>query len=676
MSSTQGGSNTPATRVLEQDEDALSAEQALSLYPQAGISNYLHDAFRANFDLSESPAELSVDEIRNIESKDISVPDLVEDLHLDPEEMMVSMIDAAGSEVNLVGEANTHTSLESIRTDLIGSLVSAEVRVTDVSKQFPIHTVAVLECLKCGTYNEQVLDINNQHEVGDVNQCEGCEAHPKHLETDLQKTVSADAQQSIVQDLHTSTDSSNPTDISVNFYGSLVNEVHPGETITITGIVRVRDEGESYEYYIDATGVQHHDEDYSGVDITDEDEERIRSISESDHVISRLKSSIAPQIEGDYDLARTALLLQQFEGVDQPHEDSNPHIHVALVGDPGVGKSKLARYSERIAPNGVYKSAESVTAVGLTAAVTREERFNSSEWTLHGGALVEADGGLAVIDELDKASSEVQNSLHAPLSDQVVEVSKSSISADLPTRCSATFVANPVNQRFDAHQKLAEQIPIESALWDRFDVIIPFVDTPDEDRDSRIVSSIFDRAKGDTKDVISPEMMRKYIALGRRMEPTMTDSASDVLEQAWSSMREESSKTKISIGYRQAESLRKLTEASARARLDDEVKIKDAERAVDLMQGWMDAIARDSQGDYNIDSVSSEMDYSERERINVVYRLIQELSEDDEGGVERDELVSEMIGKGIDANTAQQTINAEIGRKNISQEDSRLINNR
>ena len=632
--------------------------------------------------------EVTVDDFLSIaefpECRD-SMGELHDSLIEEPDKTIATLIKAAQclgyEEAVLVGQAPTHTRIEDLRASDIGTLVSIEGRLTDRTDQYPLVRTAHYDCGTCGKSKDIDQSLNGGEELETPTEM----SHNEHKSSwvySMADSLIVDAQQAIVQDLHAYTDTPNPMDSRVDFFEGMVNEIESGETVLLTGIVRAVEDGDkASEHYIQAVGVQHLDESYSGVELTDEDIAEIESMADSPHIHSRLQSSIAPSLVGgeQYDLARRASLLQLAGGVDHSTEGDKHRsdIHVAFVGDPSTGKSSIAKFVHKVAPKSVYQSADNVTKVGLTASVTREERFDGSEWTLSGGPLVQADGGVAVIDELDKGSKKIQNSLQEPLSEQTVSVSKANITnVTLPARCSVLLVANPRGERFNVYDDLPQQIGIEPAIWSRMDVIVPFVDEPNETSDMSVADSILSKATGAESDVVSPKMMRKYIAHARTVEPELSEEAGAFIKSEWAALRQRSAAGTVAIDTRQLDALIRLAEASARIRLDTEVTIEDAERAVDIITDWFDMLAADENGNWNMDRFQTG-NTTEREQTSLMWETLTSLQKEGESeSVERDDLVSELVELGMEKNEVQQLINKYIGKEDIKQTDGVLRDER
>jgi len=574
-------------------------------------------------------------------------------------------------DVSIVGEmAQSHKCVEDLRAQDINSLVSLKVRCTDRTENYTRLAIAEFQCRDCGERYTQ----SQSRASGKVDKpkgCDACGAGVRSLEVqhDGKDTEFLDIQQCLVQDLHTEASSANPLDIKAELDGHLIHALESGDTAVVTAIVRAEenDEKES-KMYLQIVGVEHLAREFRSLDLTKEDINQIKELSERDDLYEVLSKTPAPGIKGDYTLARRALLYQMFGGVSRS-SDAQHHrgdIHVAFVGDSGVGKSKLARGTVHLVPTAQYKSADNVTEAGLTAAATHEDRFDTSKWTLTGGALVRSDQGHCVIDELDKGSENIQHSLQEAMSEQQVSVSKASIDATLPARCSVLLVANPKNGRFDTGRNLDEQIDINTAIWDRLDIIVPFTDEPDDEKDAAIADGILGRAQGEEDEPLDSELVRKYVAYAKRIEPTMSDEARDYLEDEWKELRS-NDRGKVVVGARQLEAMVRISEASARMRLSETVELEDAKRAFDIMKTWMSLLMTDDHGNWDIDALGSGPTQSEQDKENAMWRAINEHKDDD--GVALWDDVTETMEDRYEVEEAYQVINGFLGSGELAREE-------
>ncbi len=352
-------------------------------------------------------------------------------------------------------------------------------------------------------------------------------------------------------------------------------------------------------------------------------------------------------------------------GVHKTRKDgvkSRGDMHVLLIGDPGAGKSALLKRSNIIAPKSRYVSGKGVSAAGLTASVVKDEFLKG--WSLEAGAMVLASDGLCCIDEMDKINSEDRAAMHEAMENQTVSISKANIQATLISRTTVLAAANPKFGRFDPYGIVAEQIDLPPTLINRFDLIFTIKDLPDNEKDNKIASHILSlHQKPDTQEPeIDTVLLKKYIAYAKKkIIPKLTDEAIEEIKKYYLKMRSSGSadggiKT-IPISARQLEALVRMSEASARVRLSEEVTKKDAKKAIELLEFSLMEVGFDKEtGKIDIDRIATGVSASARSHIITVKEIINELGSKIGKTIPIDDVVAAAKEKGVSEDKVEEAL--------------------
>jgi len=295
-------------------------------------------------------------------------------------------------------------------------------------------------------------------------------------------------------------------------------------------------------------------------------------------------------------------------------------------------KSTMLTSVSKIAPKGRLVAGKSVSGVGLTASVVKDEFLRG--FALEAGAMVLANGGQLFIDELDKMSSEDRDALHEALEQQIISVAKANIQATLRAQTTVLAAANPKLGRFDPYETVSAQIDLPPTLINRFDLIFPIRDLPSTELDTKIASHVLRLQQNpeEIKPDINKELLKKYISYAKqKIRPKLTDEALNEIKNFYVNLRNSVQKGEkeirsIPISARQLEALVRLAEASARTRLSNEVTREDAIRAINLQKHCLIEVGFDYEtGQIDIDRIVTGVTSSQRARIVNVREIIKNL---------------------------------------------------
>lgn len=586
------------------------------------------------------------------------------------------------------------TGIRDLRSHHISKLISVDGMVRKATEVRPRITNAAFICQRCG--HTTSIEQDDPIKFAEPLECDNemC-AKKGPFKIDIDKSTFVDAQKLRLQESPENLrGGEQPQTLDIDAEDDIAGIVAPGDRLIITGILksyqRVSREGKStfFEIILDSSHIEREDKEYDELEITEEDVEQIVELSRDPQVYPKMVSSIAPSIYGNEDV-KEALLMQLFSGIVKNLPDGSRirgDIHILLVGDPGIAKSQLLRYVVRLAPRGIYTSGKSSTSAGLTAAAVKDD-FGDGRWTLEAGALVLADMGVAAIDEMDKMSKEDRSALHEAMEQQTITVAKAGIMATLKSRCALLGAANPRYGRFDMYQPLAEQIRMPPALLSRFDLIFILMDKVDASFDTMLANHVLNAHRAGemgaqiarvadspytladvnaamsvvTPD-IDPELLRKYIAYAKReVVPVMSDEARQAIIDFYLGMRRmgDGKDSPVPVTARQLEALVRLSEASARVRLSNEVTLVDAERTIRITESCMKQVAYDvTTGKFDADMVAVGSSKSQRDKLKTIRNLIKELEVQYNGPVPEDELAIQVQEKyGINNEELEEIIN-------------------
>jgi len=543
--------------------------------------------------------------------------------------------------------------IRNIRHENIGKFTSIEGLVTKATEVNPRMVEAVFECPFCGHIFS--VEQSSTRVFKEPVECEresgGCGRKASRFKLLVDKSKFTDSQKIRVQEsLEELRGGAVPQAIDVSLEADLTGAITPGDRIVVNGILRsyqkITQYGKTpmFEVYMDANSIEKLEEEYEEITITEEDEKEILKLKNQPDVYEKFIRSIAPSIFG-YEEIKEALVLQLFSGIPKILPDGmhiRGDIHVLLVGDPGLSKSQIIAYQARVAPRGLYTSGKGSTAAGLTATVVKDE-FGGGRWTLEAGALVLADKGLACVDELDKMKKEDRESLHDALEQQIIPIAKAGIVAKLNSRCALLAAANPKYGRFDKYTAISEQINMPPALLSRFDLIFTMMDIPNEETDEATAKHVVDlhyAGELDSSDntdkfepVIPLDLFRKYIAYSKRnVKPRMSETAKQKFIDFYIGLRRqgyEDEDAPVPITVRQLESLIRLGEAKARARLSDEITAEDADRVINVVTYCLKRVFVDPEtGKLDVDWITAGTTKTKRDRARSVRDIIKDLEKE------------------------------------------------
>jgi len=386
-------------------------------------------------------------------------------------------------------------------------------------------------------------------------------------------------------------------------------------------------------------------------------EETEEFLMSGENIYSKLASSIAPEIYGHEDLKK-ALLLLLVGGVDRSPAGMKirGNVNICMFGDPGVAKSQLLGFVNRMSSRSQYTTGRGASSVGLTAAVIKDPV--TGEMVLEAGCLILADKGICCIDEFDKMADHDKVAIHEVMEQQTISIAKAGILTTLNARVSILAAANPIFGRYDLKKTVQQNIELPAALLSRFDLIWLITDAPNSDFDRRLAHHITEVHMHEQeiqteqqRSALDLSLMRKYIALCKKKDPIIPEFLTDHLVDAYIEMRREARNNKQLGTFTSPRTLLavlRLSTALARLRLANQVEQDDIDEAIRLIEMSKHSLSSNENGETGMSRTTRNNEK--------IYRMIKESSAVDEQEVDIATVKEKCLNRGFTEDEFDETL--------------------
>ncbi|KAK7807743.1 hypothetical protein U0070_026151, partial [Myodes glareolus] len=374
------------------------------------------------------------------------------------------------------------THLKSVRANCYGKYISVRGTVVRVGNIKPLCTKMAFRCAACGEIQSFPLPDGkyNLPTKCPVPACRGKSFAPLRSSP---LTVTVDWQLIKIQELMSDAQREAgriPRTIECELAHDLVDSCVPGDTVTITGIVKVSNTEEGsrnkndkcmFLLYIEANSVSNskgqkaqtaEDGCQHGtlMEFSLKDLYAIQEIQAEENLLKLIVKYVLVTrgFATDVHLVKAGLTLALFGGSQKYADDKNRipirgDPHILIVGDPGLGKS------------------------------------------------------ICGIDEFDKMGNQHQALLEA-MEQQSISLAKAGVVCSLPARTSIIAAANPVGGHYNKAKTVSENLKMGSALLSRFDLVFILLDTPNEQHDHLLSEHVIAIRAGKQKTISGATVAR------------------------------------------------------------------------------------------------------------------------------------------------------------------------
>lgn len=547
----------------------------------------------------------------------------------------------------------------------IGEFITAKAMIKNITQLKFKLVHAVYECKGCGKTYEQDLDGETPVPLGKCSEC-GSKAFLLLKESSTYENYKYIK---LVEPLEMR-NGGETREFKAKVEGYLASPnftLKAGDVCDIAGTFDIiLDDKTGLESIIDIYHIKPLNSSEDDINLTNEDMEEIIKFSERDDAFEVFCDSIAPAVLG-YDYIKEALVLQLFEGA-RPSEFTEYNdrytIHILLIGDVGLGKSKLIEEVYDRSPRAIKTNGAGTTQAGLTAVAVRDEILGV--WTLDAGAIVLADQGILVIDEFDKLNHNVMKSLNEPMEQLSCSISKAGLVQTMSARTSVLAGANPKYSRFDPYKTYDEQLNIPQSTVSRFDLIFAMTDKISYKSDYEKAKMILSQDFRNEKEVLDKDFIKKYTSYAKNnVFPTMDDIVIDKISRFYAQTRQlalHNDDVGKPISMREMGAIQRLSIARAKLSLRNYVTEEDVDCAIRIYTNSLESLGLSLETAGELQNIYSEL---ELKLIKYAERFFRNLVVWDDNSL-RNIIVELMQEYDVEVDIARRC--GEIAKNNITQE--------